>query len=91
MTAVAFKAIELDATTRQRTGRQFELDADTRAAAIDALLSHLGVAADAARVDPTRTLVQIGDTRWSIVAVQKTVVTENASLRRGGAKHKQVR
>jgi hypothetical protein len=35
--------------------------------------------------------VLVGDTRWSIVQIARTTVTEPASLRRGGAKHKQVR
>jgi len=42
-------------------------------------------------VDATRTLVLIGDTRWTIVSTQPpTLSGESASLRRGGAKHKQV-
>jgi hypothetical protein len=86
-----FKAIELDAITRQRTGREFQLEADSRQAAVEALLAQLEVSPGAAHVDATRTLVLIGDTRWSIVNVQQAVVTESASLRRGGAKHKQVR
>jgi hypothetical protein len=87
----AFKAIELNGATHQRTGREFQFDADTRQATIDALLLELGVPISAVHVDPTRSLVQIGDIRWSIVAIQKAVITESASLRRGGAKHKQVR
>jgi hypothetical protein len=86
-----FKAIELDGITRQRTGREFQFEVDTRQAAVDALLSHLEVAPEAATVDPSRTLVLVGDTRWSIVSVTRTIVTEPPSLRRGGAKHKQVR
>ncbi|HEY1296156.1 MAG TPA: hypothetical protein VGJ60_24005 [Chloroflexota bacterium] len=92
MTAGLFKAIELDGVTRQRTGREFQFETESRQAAIDALLLELGVPLEAVTVDSTRTLVLIGDTRWSIVAIQKpTAITENASLRRGGAKHKQVR
>jgi hypothetical protein len=88
----SFKAIELEPATHQRTGREFQFETETRQAAIDALLVELGVSPEVAHVDPTRSLVQVGDARWSIVAVQKpTVITENASLRRGGAKHKQVR
>jgi predicted phage tail protein len=86
-----FKAIELDGVTRQRTGREFHFDLQTRQESIDALLAELRVSPEAATVDPTRSLVLIGDTRWSIVSAAKAVVTESASLRRGGAKHKQVR
>jgi len=86
-----FKAIELDGVTRQRTGREFQFETESRQASIDALLVELGVSPEAATVDPTRSLVLIGDTRWSIVSAAKAVVTESASLRRGGAKHKQVR
>jgi hypothetical protein len=86
-----FKAIELDAASRQRTGREFQFETETRQATIDALLLELGVPASSAHVDPSRSLVQIGDARWSIVAIQKAAIGESASLRRGGAKHKQVR
>ncbi len=84
-----FKVIEVH--EGRRTGREFRFDAENRQGAIDALVRELGVAPETAHADPARTLVQIGDARWSIVAVQKTVLTENSSLRRGGAKHKQVR
>jgi hypothetical protein len=87
----AFKAIELDGLTHQRTGREFQFETDTRQATIDALLAQLGVSPDAATIDQTRSMVLIGDTRWSIVAIQKATISESASLRRGGAKHKQVR
>jgi len=86
-----FKAIELDGITRQRTGREFQFDVDTRQAAVAALLSRLEVPPEAATIDPSRTLVLVGDTRWSIVNVTRTVLEEPSSLRRGGAKHKQVR
>jgi hypothetical protein len=85
----SFKAIELEGG--RRTGREFQFDVDTRQAAIDALVSALGIPPDTAHADPARTLVQIGDARWSIVAQQKTRLTEDSGLRRGGAKHKQVR
>lgn len=86
----SFKAIELRGG--QRTGREFQFEVETRQAAVDALVAELGLAPDVAHADPARMLVQIGDARWSIVATQKqTVVAENSSLRRGGAKHKQVR
>ena len=85
----SFKAIELEGG--RRTGREFQFDVDTRQAAIDALVNALGIPPDTAHADPARTLVQIGDARWSIVAQQKTTLTEDSTLRRGGAKHKQVR
>ena len=37
-----FKAIEVNATSRRRTGREWALDADTRHGAVDALLRQLG-------------------------------------------------
>jgi hypothetical protein len=70
------------------------LEAQTRAAAIDALLALLEAAPEAARVDPSRTLVQIGDRLWTIVASHEPRapgVVEAPSLRRAGAKHKRVR
>jgi hypothetical protein len=85
----SFKAIELD--EGRRTGREFQFEVESRQAAIGALLQELGVPPESAHTDMARTLVQIADTRWSIVAHQKTVLAENSSLRRGGAKHKQVR
>jgi hypothetical protein len=85
----SYKAIELD--EGRRTGREFQFDVESRQAAIDALIRELGVPLESAHADMARTLVQIGDARWSIVAIaQKTVLKENSSLRRGGAKHKQV-
>ncbi|MBV9579536.1 MAG: hypothetical protein JO057_13190 [Chloroflexi bacterium] len=85
-----FKAIEV--VGGRRTGREFQFDAATRQAAVAALLAELQVSESAAVVDATRTLVLVGDARWSIVAIQNpTVVSESSSLRRGGAKHKQVR
>jgi hypothetical protein len=90
---MSFKAIELDAQTRQRTGREFTLTADTRQAAIDQLLEHLAVTADQARVDPTRTLVRVADRLWTLVIVRSSVMpgADAPSVRRGGAKHKHVR
>ena len=88
---MAFKAVELDAA-RRRTGRALQFEVDTREAAIAALLAELGVASDVARVDPTRTLVQLDSTLWTLVHVTRTSLEATpASLRRGGAKHKQVR
>ncbi len=91
-----FKAIELDAVSRQRTGRELSFEAATRDDAIELLLGALGASADRARVDPTRTLVELGGQRWTIVAAppapaEAAPVSEPASLRRGGAKHKRVR
>jgi hypothetical protein len=86
----SFKAIEL--VEGRRTGREFLFEVDTRQAAIGALVHALGVVPEAAHADPAKTLVQIADARWSIVATrQPTVVPESGALRRGGAKHKQVR
>ncbi len=86
-----FKAIEVDAATRQRTGRTFELDAEGRQAAITALLGHLGLAIDQARVDPSRTLVEVGGAFWTMVAAADSSPRVSSGLRRGGAKHKSVR
>ena len=90
---MTFKAIELDAATRQRTGRQFTLDAETRQAAIDALLALLETCQDQVRIDPTRTLVEFGAQLWTLVGASPASASpgESSSLRRGGAKHKQVR
>jgi hypothetical protein len=85
----SFKAIEVEGG--RRTGREFQFEVETRQAAIEALVRQLGIAPDTAHADPARTLVQIGDARWSIVAQQTTQLTEDSTLRRGGAKHKQVR
>jgi hypothetical protein len=87
-----FKAIELDARSRERTGRQHVLAADTRQAAIDALLELLGKSAEQARIDPTRTLVQLDDQLWTMVAASTPPADDSSSsLRRAGAKHKRVR
>jgi hypothetical protein len=86
-----FKAIELDTASRQRTGTQHVLTADTRQGAIDALLELLGRPADQARIDPTRTLVQLDDHLWTIVAASTPPADDSSSLRRAGAKHKRVR
>jgi hypothetical protein len=87
-----FKAIELDADSRQRTGREVLLDADTRQSAIDMLLAQLNVPPASAIVDPSRTLVRVTDRLWTLVrgsAIQERGVS--GSTRRAGAKHKQVR
>jgi hypothetical protein len=90
-----FKAIELDSLTRRRTGREHVFDVDTRQAAIDSLLARLGEPSAAARVDPTRTMVEIGSERlWTLVRISASrpdSPSESSSLRRGGAKHRRVR
>ena len=88
---VIFKAIELDSTSRKRTGREFGLDAETRQVAISALLELLGVTADQVEVDPTRTVVKLGTSLWTLVRVSTESSVETPSLRRAGAKHKRVR
>ena len=68
------------------------LDADNRQSAIDALLAQLDVAPASAVVDPSRTLVRIGERLWTLVrgasAEERGL---SGSQRRAGAKHKQVR
>jgi len=87
-----FKAIELDAASRQRTGRELVLDTDNRQSAIDALLMQLDVPPATAVVDPTRTIVRVGERLWTLV---RSAPPEESGLsgsqRRAGAKHKQVR
>jgi hypothetical protein len=67
------------------------LDAETRQAAIDALLAQLDVAHEAVRVDPSRTVVAVGPNLWTLVAVGAPPSIESGFARRAGAKHKQVR
>ena len=86
-----FKAIETDPRTRQRTGRSFDLDAGSRDGAIAALLAALGAAPESAHSDPGRTLVEIGGSRWTLVALGSIDEQVEPSLRRAGAKHKHVR
>ena len=87
-----FKAIEVDATSRQRTGRELTLEAETRQAAIDALLAARGIAAEAAHVDPSRTVVRIADRLWTLVRASPIHEQDiSGAQRRAGAKHKQVR
>jgi hypothetical protein len=85
-----FKAVEVDAASRRRTGREFVLSATTRDGAITELLAHLGVPADHARVDPSRTLIELNEALWTIVAAPRSEANE-LGLRRAGAKHKRVR
>ncbi len=89
---MTFKAIQLDAVTRQRTGRELVLAAETRQAAVDELLALLQVTAGAARIDPTRTLIQLPGELWTIVGGSVSPpTTDPAGLRRAGAKHRRVR
>jgi hypothetical protein len=91
---IVYKAIQLDSGTRQRTGREYALAAETRQAAIDELLGLLEVKAGEARVDPTRTLVQLRTELWTIVGVSPSAPPADepaGSLRRAGAKHRRVR
>ena len=87
-----FKAIELDAGSRQRTGRELLFDVEHRQAAIDALLTELTVPPGSAVVDPSRTMVRIGEQLWTIVRGSSSEERGlSGSQRRAGAKHKQVR
>ena len=79
------------AATRQRTGREFQFEYETRQATIDALAGKLGRSTS---TRPRRPDAQPGlDRRHALVdrRCQNATVAESASLRRGGAKHKQVR
>jgi hypothetical protein len=88
----SYKGIELDPGTKQRTGRQYELAAETRQAAVQELLTRLEQTPETVRIDPSRTLVQFDDQLWTIVGTTPaTPSSESSSLRRGGAKHKHVR
>jgi hypothetical protein len=89
---VTFKAIQLDPVTRQRTGRELTLGAETRQAAVDELLALLQVTVGDVRIDPTRTLVQLPTELWTIVGGSLSPpTTDPAGLRRAGAKHRRVR
>src|SRR6266851_5742867 len=89
--STVFKAIEVDAASRQRTGREHALDVQTRQEAIDELLRRLGMASSEARVDPTRTVVETAGHLWTIVATRAATPPEASGVRRAGAKHKRVR
>jgi hypothetical protein len=87
-----FKAIELDPSSRQRTGVEYALESDTRQRAIEELLCLLQIDVSQARIDPTRTLVQLDSRLWTIVAVSISPnAAESSALRRAGAKHRRVR
>jgi hypothetical protein len=87
-----FKAVELERSSRRRTGRELLLEAESRQAAIDALLQTLNVPPETAHADPTRTLVQLGEALWTIVPqADPTEPGASPAQRRSGAKHKHVR
>ena len=87
----AFKAIELDPVSHRRTGREYVLSVENRQAAIADLLRLLHATLDQARVDPSRTLVEVNSQLWTIVGSGGAPSAESPSLRRAGAKHKRVR
>jgi len=90
--AIRYKAIQLDPGTRQRTGRELALTAETRQSAVDELLALLHANVSEARIDPTRTLVQLPAELWTIVGGSSVPpMAEAAGLRRAGAKHRRVR
>jgi hypothetical protein len=86
-----FKAIELDATSRRRTGREYSLPSDTRQEAVSALLHLLNLELEQVQIDPTRTMVRVNQSLWTIVAPRQLAEPISPSLRRAGAKHKHVR
>jgi hypothetical protein len=51
----------------------------------------LGASRSDARIDPTRTLVEVNAKLWTIVATATPASADSPSLRRAGAKHKRVR
>jgi hypothetical protein len=56
------------------------------------LLGLLEATRDAARIDPSRTLIEVGSQLWTIVAMAAPADAADApGLRRAGAKHKRVR
>jgi hypothetical protein len=86
-----FKAIELDASSKQRTGRELALPVETRQEAIEELLQQLPIDPAEARVDPTRTMVATAGQLWTIVGARAAAPPVAPGLRRAGAKHKRVR
>jgi len=86
-----FKAIELDAVSRRRTGQEYTLSAVSRQEAIAELLRLLNSSLEAARIDPSRTLLQVNSQLWTIVGSSAAPSADSPSLRRAGAKHKRVR
>jgi hypothetical protein len=55
------------------------------------LLGLLEATRDAARIDPSRTLIEVGSQLWTIVAMAAPAAADAPGLRRAGAKHKRVR
>jgi hypothetical protein len=67
------------------------LAVETRNEAIDGLLALLGIVRDAARIDPSRTLIEVNSQLWTLVAMAAPKTADAPGLRRAGAKHKRVR
>ena len=68
------------------------LVADNRQSAIDALLAQLQIPLSNVVVDPSRTMVRIGEHLWALVRSTPARETGlSGAQRRAGAKHKQVR
>lgn len=86
-----FKAIELEPVSKQRTGREHPLTVETRREAIDELLKLLQADRGEAKIDPTRTLIEVNAQLWTIVGFPAPRASESPSQRRAGAKHKRVR
>jgi hypothetical protein len=56
------------------------------------LLDVLGITPEQVQVDPTRTLIKMSATLWTLVnARSATAAPDSPSQRRAGAKHKRVR
>jgi hypothetical protein len=86
-----FRAIEVDPTSRERTGRELELVAETRQSAITELLEVVEARLEEVEVDPSRTVVKIGARLWTLVSTRPQAAGDAPALRRAGAKHKRVR
>ncbi|GAC1318998.1 MAG: hypothetical protein NVSMB2_14040 [Chloroflexota bacterium] len=87
-----FRLIELHPRTKQRTGRQYDLDGQTRQAALDEALGLLDATSETAMVDPTRTLIEVHSELWTLVGTSAAPGGgDSSALRRAGAKHKRVR
>jgi hypothetical protein len=67
------------------------LAAETRNDAVDSLLSVLGADRESARIDPSRTLIEVNSQLWTLVALAAPKTADSPSMRRAGAKHKRVR
>ena len=86
-----FHAIELDRVSRKPSGRRLVLEAPSRDAAIATLLEQIEASADTARIDPTRTMVDLGTALWTLVSISSASISESSNLRRAAAKHRHVR